>query len=439
MRIVFVEVDTERGFSLASVGPAALAAYVRQHGHDAALVRVTIDDEVSSVVQRVRDAGADVLGFSMTTRQWLRGLACARELRTLGLPTLAGGLHATFAADEVLATGAFDAVCLGEGEEALVEALDALQAGGDLSGIQNLQVPGAPRPTLRPPFDPIDALPFQARDLLDEPPGVANISTQRGCPFVCTYCAARKYADLYATPYGRRRSVDNTIAELEHLRETQGLNFVIFLDDTFTLNPPWLKEFLPAYKERIGLPFTCLARVETITQDLIEGLAAAGCYEITYGVESGSERVRTEIMKRRVTNERIERVFRITQDAGVVIMATWILGTPGETREELWQTVALNERLNAEHIGYYVFYPYPGTDLFHVAKAGGYLPDDWMLRPANNRRSILDLRDLSHDDIQQAYDAFTAYQQRRFAERYGANAAHAAQLAEYLAADAAAG
>jgi radical SAM superfamily enzyme YgiQ (UPF0313 family) len=283
--------------------------------------------------------------------------------------------------------------------------------------MRNIQTAGSPRPALNPPFEPIDKLPFMARDLLDEQHGVMHMVTQRGCPFLCTYCAARMYNQMYSG-YGRRRSHESVGAEIDALR-AQGLTYIIFLDDTFTLNRAWVSEFCKHHKKRGSVPFSLHARAETVTQDLLEELAGAGCRHITYGVESGSERVRREVMKRFVTNDKLVQTFQWTRDVGILATANYMLGVPGETRAEVEQTLALHERLQPDDFGYFVFYPYPGTPLFQTVRDAGLLPDDWQERDANHRESILNLPDLSGPDIAELYDRFTALRQRSYLSKYG--------------------
>jgi radical SAM superfamily enzyme YgiQ (UPF0313 family) len=262
-----------------------------------------------------------------------------------------------------------------------------------------------------------------ARDLLDEPNGTVHMATQRGCPFPCTYCAARMYNELYAAggeDYGRRRSHANVLAELHELRDANRLAYVIFLDDTFTINHSWVMEFCRLYGADVHAPFSLHARVETVNEKLVHMLAEAGCHQITYGVESGSERVRRGIMHRQVTNQRFKDVFRWTRDAGIMLTANFMLGLPGETRDDLEQTLELAEDLNVADFGYFVFYPYPGTRLFTECLERGYLPADYLQRPANHRESILTLPDLSRDDIAEFYDRFTALRHQLHVARYGA-------------------
>ena len=141
---------------------------------------------------------------------------------------------------------------------------------------------------------------------------------------------------------------------------------------------------------------------------MLHELAEAGCRHITYGVESGSERVRREIMKRWATNQRFRDVFRWTKDAGIMPTANYIIGTPGETIAEMQETMVLHRELQPVDFGYFVFYPYPGTDLFQTCRENGWLPEDYLTRPANHRQSILNLPNVTQEQIAEIYDDWTA-------------------------------
>jgi len=414
MRVLFLELDTENEWAVASLGPAFLAAWLRQHGHEAALLRIAADRPLEAIAADIRRCAPGLIGVSLTTRQWLRARDVLASLRRVcDVPVIAGGLHPTFSPEDVLRHDGIDAVCLGEGEAALLDFVNALESGRSPPDctIANIWVKGGTRPPLRNPIEPLDALPFLARDLLDERWGVRHFTTQRGCPFPCTFCAARMYDQLYSSPdtsrYGRRRSHANVLAELAALRAAGPLNYVVFLDDTFTIQHRWVQEFCRVYGREFGVPFSLNARVETVTQSMLAELAAAGCRHIVYGVESGSERVRREIMKRNASNERFRDVFRWTREAGIMATANYILGTPGESRAEMAETIALHEELEPVDFGYFVFYPYPGTELFQLCQANGYLPQDYLTRPANHRESILNLPGVTRADIAAVYEQWT--------------------------------
>ncbi len=415
MRILFLEIDTENTWAVASLGPAFLAASLRKHGHEAAFLRVAPGEPVAAIAESVVRIAPGLIGVSMTTRQWLRARDVIGGLRRLvAVPVVVGGLHATFSPEETLRHDGIDYLCLGEGEAALLALVEALESGHSIAdgSIANIWAKGGARPGLRNPIEPLDGLPFLARDFLDERWGVRHIATQRGCPFPCTFCAARMYDKLYASAgtarYGRRRGQANVLAELAELRESGPLNYVIFLDDTFTIQHAWVREFCKVYGKEFAVPFSLNARVETVSESLLHELAAAGCRHIIYGVESGSERVRREIMKRNASNQRFRDVFLWTREAGIMATANYIIGTPGESRAEMAETIDLHHELDPVDFGYFVFYPYPGTELFQLCRESGYLPADYLARPANHRESILNLPNVTQADIAEIYAQWTA-------------------------------
>ncbi|MEN6321578.1 MAG: radical SAM protein [Syntrophaceae bacterium] len=422
MKILFLEIDTESTWNLASAGPACIASYIREYVHDASMLRIKPDQEIQDIIGGIENESPDILGFSLTTRQWLRAVNVAREIREkLDLPIIAGGLHPTFDAPSVLESGVIDAVCIGEGEEAVRDMLDFMEKGGDMhtASIPNIWVRGSDHLELRPPV-PIDHLPFIARDLLDETEGIIHISTMRGCPFPCAFCTGGAIVRLYSgKEYIRRRSVDGVLRELHHIRNNGPIHYVIFLDDTFTLNRGWIKQFCREYDREIGAGFSINARAETVTPDMITMLAHAGCKHIIYGVESGSRRIREEILKRPGDNMQYVDAFKWTKDAGIMATANYMIGIPGETHEDIKETLALHEELAPDDFGYFVFYPYPGTDLFEICRERGHLPENYLELPANNRQSILKLPDLTKDEIDHYYNVFSELREKNYLQRYG--------------------
>ena len=411
-KVTFLELNQETEWAVASIGPAFIAAYLRKHGHEVSSLRVPLEMPVDDLVESVRCDQTDILGVSLTSRQWLRAKVLIPALRKiLNVPVIAGGLHPTFESDLVLNTPGFDYVCVGEGEQAMLEFVRAHEQGELPSKkILNIRRRGDALPELRAPFEPIDELPFLARDMLQERQGIVHMETQRGCPFRCSYCAGRNFSDLYEgsyASYGRRRSVENVLQELNHLRDRGPVNYVVFLDDTFTIKHSWVYEFCDQYSLEFHIPFSINARAETVNRKLLNKLAEAGCMHIIYGIESGSERVRTEILKRNVSNQHLIDVFRWTQESGMLATANYMLGIPGESKEEMQQTLELHDALRPDDFGYFVFYPYPGTELYRVCKDKGYLPENYYDLPANNRHTILNLPDISQSDIDEYYDKFT--------------------------------
>ena len=360
MKVLFLEIDQEREWAVASLGPAFIAAFLRNNGHEADLLRISPEASIGDICKSIVQHAPQLLGLSLTSRQWLRAREVVEGIRkSLDVPVIAGGLHATFAPQTVLNSPGFDYVCLGEGELAMLELVDTLEADPTVNatGLRNIQsasqaIVRSGKPELHAPIEPIESLPFMARDMLDERYGVVHMTTQRGCPYPCTYCAARQFSDLYGSyaAYGRRRSVQNVLDELFEIRTAGELNYVIFLDDTFTINHNWVQEFCTSFGERFNVPFSLHARVETVNGDMLKRLAKAGCAHITYGVESGSERVRQEIMKRQAPNRVFRDTFAATKDAGILVTANYILGTPGETRQDIQAFADLTRGVDRRHL-----------------------------------------------------------------------------------------
>lgn len=421
--VLFVELEMERNWSVASIGPAFLAAYVRQFGHEVEIIHLSVDSSAQDAIQTILQKTPDVLALSLTSRQWLRAKEIVNTLRKVrDIPTIVGGLHPTFAADSVLLEPGVDFACLGEGERAFAAFLDHIHAHPTDKTVQinNIQCKGQSKPTLFPPIEDINSIPFMARDMLREQYGVVHMCTQRGCPFPCSYCAARMYNELYdSAEYGRRRSLDNVFAELRDISATSGINYIIFLDDTFTLHPKWVEKFCIEYPKEFSAPFSLHARVETINQKMLENLAKAGCKHITYGVESGSERVRRDIMKRRVSNERLINAFQWTKDVGIITTANYILGSPTETGPEIEETLALHKVLDPHDFGYFMFYPYPGTPLYHYCVENKLLPENFYDMPANHRNSVLRHDVLSPSELEYYYQRFTTLREESYVKRYG--------------------
>jgi radical SAM superfamily enzyme YgiQ (UPF0313 family) len=410
--VLFLELDQENQWAVASIGPAFITGYLREHDHNVSMLRVPVDMSTAHLIDKLKDKKPDVLGVSLTSRQWLRVKELIPALRErLDIIVIAGGLHPTFESDLVLETPGFDYVCIGEGEQAMLEFVQAYESG-DLPSkkIKNIRGKDDPMPDLRPPFEPFDQLPFMARDMLQEQTGIVHMETQRGCPFRCSYCAGRNLSDLYDgsyASYGRRRSVSNVLKELSQLRDSGAVNYVVFLDDTFTIKHSWVNEFCEHYSKDFHIPFSINARAETVNKKLLIKLAEAGCMHIIYGVESGSDRVRRDILKRNVSNEHLVDVFRWTQEAGMLATANYMLGIPGETKPDVELTLQLHQELQPDDFGYFVFYPYPGTELYRVCREKGYLPKNYYDLPANNRKTILNLPELTQEDIDEYYDRFT--------------------------------
>lgn len=418
MLLLFLEIETGSAWAAASLGAAAVGAYVRERGHEAALLRVPAGQPAEEAARAVLARSPDLVGLSLVSRQWPRAKAVAASLRKISeTPVVAGGLLPTFSPEVALAAPGFDFACVGQGEEPTLALLEAL-AQGERSGrgIPGLAVRGAPNPGPSRTLDP-ESLPFWARDLCGEANGVVHVGARRGCPFSCAYCAAGALTVLHGPGFGRRRSPGRVLAELRSVARDQDLNYVIFVDDTFTLDRDWLAAFLPAYGAEFGLGFSVHARPDTLDAALAQDLARAGCRHVVLGVESASARVRQEIMRRPMSEAVIRDAAAAVRRAGLVLTLNVMYGLPGETPAEAGATLELVEALAPDDFGHFAFHPYPGTALHAVCRERGLLPPDFFDRPADNAEPALDLPEFPAAAVRQVHAKFAALRGRLAAQR----------------------
>lgn len=385
MRVAFLSLEAREPLAY---GLMSLAASLRRHGHE---VSTVTGRDATALGRDPRVLGADALALSATTGLHRVAVAWARELRVL-LPDkaiLLGGPHATFF-PEVIDAAPFDGVCIGEAEESLPELLDASRGGLEEAPagwwIRRDRGRGpVVKGPLRPPPQDLDALPPPAFDLYyDADPRYRRLPIRvflasRGCPHGCTYCFNRT---LNARSRGRGPKVrchdpDRVADDIERVVARWGGRLVWFLDANFAARRPWLEAFLGVYRRRIGLPFFCKLRPERASAETARLLAAAGCTAVGVGIESGSERIRREVLGRRVTDGAILEGCRQLKARGIRILAFNMLGIPGETFDEALRTVALNVACRVDYGGATIFQPYPATVLGEEAVRQGLFHGDF--------------------------------------------------------------
>lgn len=385
MEIAFVCLEAREALAY---GLMSLAASLRRHGHQVALVQAK-DPVEAAGDPRVEQA--DVLGLSATTGLHRVYLGWARELRrrfpTKGL--VMGGPHPTFF-PEVLGQAPLDGVCLGEGEESFPEFLDAWRSGfpsiPDGWWIRRDAGQGpVERGRPRGPVRDLDALPTPAFDLFYDAqrkyratPNKAFLAT-RGCPYRCTYCFNRTLNDRYR-PFGRllrTRDPDRVIDDIVQVRDRWGVKLAWFLDANFVADLPWFESFAERYRRRLGLPFMCKLRPERATERIVRLLASANCTAVGVGIESGSERLRRGVLGRPSRDSDILAGCRRLKAQGIRVLSFSMLGIPGETLDEALRTVALNVACGVDFAAATILQPYPGTELARASIADGSFDGDF--------------------------------------------------------------
>ncbi len=381
MRILFIIRDIE---GVEPLGIMYIAALLKRAGHE---VRFLPTRGVDLVAEVAHFAPA-VIGYGVCTGQHTYYLALNRFLkRQHDFLAVFGGPHATFFPEMIQEEGV-DVVCRGEGEYAMLELCDRLEAGHGFADVANLYVKqegriyrNSPRPLIKD----LDSLPFPDREpryALDEHHrayATQSFLTSRGCPYHCAYCfnvaIGRFYGSEWFRP--RLRSPENVVQEIEAVRATSGISFVQFRCSIFPYEREWLEEFADIYPRRIGLPFYAHVRANHVSAEVVSLLARAGCKSVNMGIECADETYRRDVLQRPMSNDVIRAACRRLHDHGIAILADNMVGLPGRTLEDDIDTLKFNAECEIDYPLAMILQPYPGTEIDRYARDGGYFDGDY--------------------------------------------------------------
>lgn len=376
MRVLFVEkqIDYE------PLGLLYLSSALRQAGHEVRLAIAAEEDPVSVA----KEWQPGVVGYSVYTgsQTYYRDLNL-RIKEAVDVVSVFGGPHPTYF-PEVVEEPGIDGVCIGEGEGAILDLVEAIETGRPLSGIDNWWFKRnghLDRSPTRPAEHNLDLLPFPDRELLfdaDEftrQSGIKHFITSRGCPYDCTYCFNHALAELYQGKGRRLRqmSVDRVIEEVVWVQERYPMQFVVFLDDLFIVYVDWLQELAVRFPREVGLPFFCNVRANLVTPEKVALLREAGCASVGMGLETGNTAMRNEILKRNMSDKKIIEASRLVREAGIQLLTTNMVGLPGGTLENDFETLALNHACKPAYANAFLYQPYPRTELGEYAREHGHV------------------------------------------------------------------
>jgi radical SAM superfamily enzyme YgiQ (UPF0313 family) len=374
MKVLFVQ---EIFFE--ELGVMSLSACLRQAG---IATDVLIESRIDRVLKHVRFHRPDVVAFSVVSGGRNFPVQVSRAIKDVdpSIATIAGGPHPTFFPD-YLEEGDFDAVCIGEGEEAIVAWCKAIAGEAPLEAVPNIRYRKGARIIANPlaPLANLDALPFPDRLLYRRyrtflQTATRSFLTSRGCPKNCTFCYNRSAKRIYRGMgrFCRMRSPAGIIEEILEVKAgNPKFRTVLFAGDMIFSDKTWALDFLNQYRERIDLPFSGPLDANAIDEEVGEALRAAGCHSIFFGIETGSEDVRKRILRKPVSNEAIIRAADILRRNGISFRTFNILGIPTETIDDMFETMRLNARIGTRHPYCSIFVPYPGTELFEIAVEAG--------------------------------------------------------------------
>ena len=400
MRILFYS----RGWE--QLGVEAMTAVLEKSGHEVGLLFDPGTDDVfyfelplvkylrteDRLVQSAIEFKPDVIAFTCLTNLYPYVKSMAHRLKEhLDVPMVIGGVHPSTMPEKIFEDEVFDYLCVGEGDYAFLDLVEAIAKGEDTTSIKNIdaKIDGKIyKNDQRPLIQDLDELPIPDKGLFYERGafyGSLMLMSSRGCPFKCSFCVNNFYNELkesYEKPV-RQKSVSYTMREIEANLRYGKPRSIDFLDDIFGLKPSWLEEFSTVYPKKIGLPFSVNVYPSSTTKQYANYLKKAGCKLAAMGIQSGSPEVRTKML-RKETNEQIEQAGRYLAEAGIQLYAEFIFGYTDENADQMWESVELSRRMVSHgktSLGTFIFYPFPNTDAQRQTEAIGGISED-------QRRSI---------------------------------------------------
>jgi len=372
MRIMFIVNDLGVNEPF---GPMILSAYLKSKGHNTILGVLRKED----VKKKIFSWKPDVLAYSMMSVDMPQMKKFNDDLRKkIKIFTILGGAHA--ALDHSCADDPeIDAICVGEGEDAILDVVERLEAGKSIEGIPNILTSSRGQLNLRGLITDFDKYPFMDRELVYSYPemgrfGIKGVWTSRGCVFPCPYCFNNRVNELFKNKgkIVRRRSVDSIIKETQELKAKHRVSFVRVQDDVFVYREDdWLKEFAERWANEVRLPFYCLLRAELITDEMLFYLKKAGCFSICMSIEAADDDVRGRMIRRKVSKSDLERAFNTAKKHKINVYSNTMLAFPFTSLEHDIASLDFAVKVQAEMPNFSIFMPYPGTDLGDYCKAAG--------------------------------------------------------------------
>ena len=377
MKILFIQ-DSALNESLALT---ELSGFLKSLGHDCALL---LEREEKDLWGEAEKFSPDIflIPCSLFAHKWAISIAKMIKSR-FDKPVILSGTHPTFFPDILEKEECIDIICIGETELPVSELLSRMEISSDITTIKNLWVKIKGRvykneveSLVRDLGDlplPDRELYYRYRFIRDLP--MKRFSSGRGCCHSCAYCLEpllrEKYK--YKVNYARKKSVDRVIEEILWIKDKFPLRSLHFSDDIFTFDKKWVIEFADKYRRQIGLPFTFNADADELDEEIISAVKGANCSGIAIGIETGSERIRNFIMDKGISNRDLIRIAGLIKKYKLKLITFNMLALPGESIEEAFETLRLNNKIKTDFIRLTIAFPMPMTRFTLYALKKGFI------------------------------------------------------------------
>jgi len=390
------QIASRLGVKVPPLGLMYLASSLEKNAFNVKIIDANLRNmELTEVVRAVKSEKSDIVGLYAPTAAIKTAIQYVNEIKR-EVPdcfTIIGGPHASSLPIETLRmSSALDAVCIGEGEQTIVEIAELFSRRDSADWLDRVKGIAYRKRSLvddgicltqpRGFIEDLDSLPFPARHLvpfseykvLNKNSSIGNMMTSRGCAFSCSYCSS---SHLMGRMF-RARTPSNVVDEIEDLRLKYGVRTIEFIDDNFVLNKRRAMEIGQEIKSRgLDIDFVASSRVDTINRELLEALKKAGLSTIYYGVESGSQRV-LNLMHKGIEIQQAEDAIKAAKEIGIGTLASFIIGYPGESVEEMRRTISFAVALDPDYAQFSILTPFPGTPIYEELKKNDLIStQDW--------------------------------------------------------------
>jgi anaerobic magnesium-protoporphyrin IX monomethyl ester cyclase len=366
--------------SIIPIGVYYVGALLKENHYDVEILNWhNINKTPNKIKETLVEKKPDVIGFSILHANRWGGIEIARVAKKTNnkVKIVFGGIGATFLWEHLLTYfKEIDFIVIGEGEYPFLNLIKCIQKENykdieNIKGIAFRKEVEVFRTEVPEVTKNLDKLPNPARYF-----SYQHVSSTRGCPGNCNFCGSPRF-------WGRKvrfHSSEYFVEQLELLYE-KGIRFFYFSDDTFTIKTNRVIDICKKILEKkLKITWVAISRVNYINEEILFWMRKAGCIQISYGVESGSERIRNLLCKN-ITTGQIKKAFALTTRYGILARAYFIYGSPGETWTTIEETIKLIHEIKPLSIIFYILDIFPGTALYADFKKRSKITDDiWLNR-----------------------------------------------------------
>jgi len=419
------------------MGIAYLGSTLREKGYEVELwdtvleapyQETRITDHISrfgltfdQIMEGVKKSRPDMVGLScIFSNQWPSVRELSKRIKAMDpdMPVICGGAHPSFLSGPCMDDAPLDFILKGESEHSFVDFLEKFRNGKSVAEVDGLvyrdgeEIRENPKTAF---IQDLDSLPFPAHDLLPTEkyfetalpmsywfsnPRNIPIITSRGCPCRCTFCSS---THLWGTHH-RTRSAENVLKEIDWLVDKWGVGELKFQDDNLTVNKKRAEQIFSGMVERdYNLEWTTPNGIAIWTLDgpLLKLMKQSGCWSLTFAVESGDQEILTGLIKKPLKLDKAREVNDIARDLGIHRAGYFIVGFPGETKEQIMKTVHFARELDLQSWILFIYNPLPGSQLFQECVDRGYITEESFFETGNLYfSSVIDSEDWTSEELE---------------------------------------